>query len=156
MWKGAEHDTPSQLERVACELRAFPVPRPYCCFDRTVCDVAPCGKAEAWNFISSVEIQLFFSSRLLNMLASKAVSRSLRQLALAGKTFGVSHIATFSPCRCTSYLDDFFSQPAASVATKRINAAAFHSVSSSARYWELCIFLDLCSSPVLNKICIFL
>ena len=89
-------------------LDAFPVPRPYCCFDRTVCDVAPCGKAEAWNFILSVEIQLFFSSRLLNMLASKAVSRSLRQLALAGKTFGVSHIATFSPCRCTSYLDDFF------------------------------------------------
>eukprot|EP01032_Pedospumella_encystans_P015741 gene15741-17988_t len=45
------------------------------------------------------------------MLASKAVSRSLRQLALAGKSFG----------------------PAASLATKRINAAAFHSVSSSAR-----------------------
>lgn len=45
------------------------------------------------------------------MLASKAVSRGLRQLALAGKSFG----------------------PAASVASKRMNAAAFHSVSSSAR-----------------------
>lgn len=45
------------------------------------------------------------------MLASKAVSRSLRQLVSAGKSFG----------------------PAASVATKRVNVAAFHSVPSSAR-----------------------